>query len=394
MFIDLKKIFLYFSFIKIKDFKEIMIKKSVCLNMIVKDECEVIQRCLESVKQWIDYWVIVDTGSTDATQEIIKECLKEIPGELHERPWVDFSHNRNEALELARMKGDYLLFIDADEQLEYSGPSLPPLEKKFYVVPALEGNFISHRTLLADSRLDWQWKGILYESLICTQEKSGGFLEGAIIRDWMDGHRSEDLSGKFLADAKILEQVIQKEPENSRAVFHLANCYEGAKRFDEALKYYEKRSNMGGHAPELFVSLYRIALLQEQMKMAPEIFIKSYLKAFQYRPTRPEPLFCLAKYFINIKSHLMGYLISQNALSHPIENDYFYTQIDIYEYGLLYQLSECAFRVSKHQESYDALVKMLAIPTLPEDLRVAGEKNLSLSVFEPFKNGSKNKRNG
>ena len=68
--------------------------------MIVKNESKVIRRCLESVLPLVDYWVIVDTGSTDGTQQIILECLKEVPGFLHERPWVDFSHNRNEAIAL------------------------------------------------------------------------------------------------------------------------------------------------------------------------------------------------------------------------------------------------------------------------------------------------------
>src|ERR1700732_422892 len=66
-------------------------KKTVCLNMIVKDETRVIRRCLESVKPVIDYWVIVDTGSTDGTQAMIKDFMKDVPGELQERPWVDFA---------------------------------------------------------------------------------------------------------------------------------------------------------------------------------------------------------------------------------------------------------------------------------------------------------------
>src|SRR5574340_542399 len=94
-------------------------KKTICLNMIVKNESKVIERCLASVKPIIDTWVIVDTGSTDGTQAIVREFLKDIPGELHERPWVNFGHNRNEALELARGKADYLLLIDADDKLAY-----------------------------------------------------------------------------------------------------------------------------------------------------------------------------------------------------------------------------------------------------------------------------------
>src|SRR5580692_7710276 len=105
-------------------------RPTVCLNMIVKNESKVICRCLESVKPLIDYWVIVDTGSKDGTQEIIKKFMKDIPGELHECPWVNFAHNRNEALSLAKKKADYLLFIDADDKLEIASDfKRPKLDK-------------------------------------------------------------------------------------------------------------------------------------------------------------------------------------------------------------------------------------------------------------------------
>ena len=88
----------------------------VCLNMIVKNEAHVIRRCLDSVLPHIDTWVIVDTGSTDGTQELIRDYFAKAgkPGELHERPWKDFGHNRDEALQMARSKARYTMFIDAD----------------------------------------------------------------------------------------------------------------------------------------------------------------------------------------------------------------------------------------------------------------------------------------
>ena len=61
-------------------------QRALCLNMIVKNESHVIRRCLDSVRPFIDSWVIVDTGSTDGTEDIIREHLKDIPGQLHERP--------------------------------------------------------------------------------------------------------------------------------------------------------------------------------------------------------------------------------------------------------------------------------------------------------------------
>jgi hypothetical protein len=48
-----------------------------------------------------------------------REHLKDLPGELHERPWRDFAYNRSEALTLARPHGDYTLIIDADDVLEF-----------------------------------------------------------------------------------------------------------------------------------------------------------------------------------------------------------------------------------------------------------------------------------
>lgn len=81
---------------------------SVC--MIVKDEQEVLARCLDSVKKFADQIIIVDTGSTDETVEIAKKYTDEI----HFFKWCDdFSAARNYAFEKA--DGDYLMWLDADD---------------------------------------------------------------------------------------------------------------------------------------------------------------------------------------------------------------------------------------------------------------------------------------
>src|SRR5580692_5161489 len=92
--------------------------RSICLNMIVKNEASVTRRCLDSVRPFVSSWAIVDTGSTDGTQDVIRAHLRDLPGELFERPWRDFGTNRSEAIELARARADYLIIIDADEVLE------------------------------------------------------------------------------------------------------------------------------------------------------------------------------------------------------------------------------------------------------------------------------------
>ena len=108
---------------------------TICLNMIVKNEKRVVTRCLTSVKPFIDYWVIADTGSSDGTQAEIRSCLNEIPGVLYERPWVDFSHNRNEVLNASQNKGDYILLIDADETLSLLSPlNKSALVQDYYLI--------------------------------------------------------------------------------------------------------------------------------------------------------------------------------------------------------------------------------------------------------------------
>ncbi len=84
---------------------------SVCL--IAKNEEKFIGQCLRSVKPIASQIVVVDTGSTDRTVEIAKE----LGAEIHPFPWCDdFSAARNAALE--RAAGDWILVLDADEELK------------------------------------------------------------------------------------------------------------------------------------------------------------------------------------------------------------------------------------------------------------------------------------
>ena len=92
---------------------------TLCLSMIVKNEEKLIRKCLESVKPYIDYWVIgIDIDSTDDTEKIIYEVLGDIPGELHHDEWRGFGFNRTLCLRRAASRADYVFRCDADFVLE------------------------------------------------------------------------------------------------------------------------------------------------------------------------------------------------------------------------------------------------------------------------------------
>jgi len=83
---------------------------SVC--MIVKNEADFLQECLESIKDIAYEIIIIDTGSSDETLEIAKKYTSKV----YNFEWTkDFSKARNESLKYA--SGDWILYIDGDEKI-------------------------------------------------------------------------------------------------------------------------------------------------------------------------------------------------------------------------------------------------------------------------------------
>lgn len=96
---------------------------TLSLSLIVRNEAALLGACLESARPWVDEIVGVDTGSTDGTQDLLRAA----GARVFDVPWVDdFSAARNAALD--RCTGDWVLILDADEELDAaSGPLLRQL---------------------------------------------------------------------------------------------------------------------------------------------------------------------------------------------------------------------------------------------------------------------------
>ena len=146
--------------------------------MIVKNEAHVVLRCLESVRLLIDYVVIEDTGSTDGTQQIIRDWLwrENLRGVVIEEPWRDFAYNRSHALAKLREVKDieYALIIDADDLLVFS-PDMRVDEFKrslisdCYSIDILDGATIYQRALLCSNRMFFVFHGVVHEYLHCQE---------------------------------------------------------------------------------------------------------------------------------------------------------------------------------------------------------------------------------
>ncbi|MES2122365.1 MAG: glycosyltransferase [Chlamydiota bacterium] len=355
-------------------------KPKVCLNMIIKNESHVITRCLESVKPLIDYWVIVDTGSTDGTQDIVREFMKDIPGELHERPWIHFEHNRNEALQLAESKAEYLLFIDADDIYTYDSDFVrPEFNRDAYSVKIRYGGLTYYRVQMIRANTGWKWVGAVHEVLVAPNMGDQAILDGVTMVIIGGGDRSNDPK-KYQKDAALLETAVERNPFCTRSVFYLAQSYRDAGMLEESITNYEKRVRMGGWDQEVFVSLYQMGLIKESMGKSEDQIVQAYTDAFTFRPTRAEPLYRLSAYYRKHDNHLLSYLTAKHGLSLREPNDPLFVETWIYDFGLLFEFSISSYYVGKYEESYRACKKLLARPDLPPSIRECVERNIQYSI--------------
>jgi glycosyltransferase involved in cell wall biosynthesis len=359
-------------------------RQKICLSMIVKDEASVIRRCLESMRPIIDYWVIVDTGSTDGTQDVIRDVFADLPGELHERPWVDFAHNRSEALRLAREHGDYTFIIDADDTLDLPpGFRMPVLKADTYIFEIRHMNRQYWRAQMVSNRLPWCYEGVLHEFLSAGKDANNQRilpetlpqrrLPGVKIHMSEQGARRSSVAAtRYANDAAVLEAAVSTETDPfllSRYHFYLAQSHREAGNFGQALAAYRERIKYGGWKEELFLSYSYAATMMWELGFDEDEVIETFLEAHKTCPTRAEALHGAAR-FCRIKDRFrQGFDLAKRALPIKLPVDGLFLETWIYEYGVLDEYAVNAYWIAEYAECLSACKKLLALPSLPPDYR-------------------------
>lgn len=347
-----------------------MQQPSICLCMIVKDEAGVIERCLGSARGLIDHWVICDTGSTDGTQELIRGALDGVPGELHERPWVNFGHNRSEALELARSKADYLLLLDADMTITYSQAELQDLSADSYMVRhAEEPGYWVKRLIRGDQR--WWYVGATHEYLATDTPDHSEQLDGIVVYHHADGGARD---GRLERDRRLLLEELGHDPDNSRTVFYLAQTLRDLGRIDPAIRLYRRRAEMGGWDEEVYYSLYQAGVLADKAGRHDEAVVALF-DAWSDRPTRAEPLYELARIFRESDEYHAAHLVSERGIRIRIPDDTLFVHKWMYEWGLLFEYSIAAYWAGQPRAALQACDRLLQMPNLPERYRRQTQAN-------------------
>jgi hypothetical protein len=212
----------------------------------------------------------------------------------------------------------------------------------------------------------------VHEFLECESAFTRDAWEQPRIRVAHDGARSRDPQ-TYLKDAALLEEALRTDPENTRYVFYLAQSYRDACNLTKSRAVYEQRAAMGGWDEEVWFSLYQVGVLTERLGAPSGDVTLAYLRAFQARPTRAEPLVRLARHHRLRSEFALALLYARHAttLAHP--GDSLFVEDEIYRWQALDELSIAAYYVGATEEGRGAMEELLRSRLYPpsEAARIA-----------------------
>ncbi|ODA39537.1 glycosyltransferase [Desulfosporosinus sp. BG] len=280
---------------------------TVSLCMIVRNEKDTIARCLNSVEGIPDEIVIVDTGSTDCTKEIVKEFTDKI----FDFSWIDdFAAARNFAFSKATM--DYILWLDADDVFsEADREQFVKLKQNFD--PLLDvvnmpyllafdqfgaATFSLRRNRLVKRSMNFRWIGAVHEYL----EVYGQVLNSdvCVTHKGTEGDDSD-------RNLKIYEKRKAKgEPFSPRDLYYYANELLEHHFYNEAIESYQEFLNTKqGWVEDNISACGKMADCYQKLE-SPDKQLEYIFKSFIYATPRAEFCCRLGFYFLGAKQYEQG----------------------------------------------------------------------------------------
>jgi glycosyltransferase involved in cell wall biosynthesis len=364
---------------------QVVRRPAICLNMIVRNEAHIVAEVLDSVAPYISSWVVVDTGSQDGTQELIRDHMSRlgIPGELHDRPWRNFGHNRTEALTLAQGHGDYIWVIDADDTV-VGTPDFTGLNADIYCLQIKRASDDLWRPQVFRDGINVRYDGVVHEYAVWDDPCELVRLEGPYHIDSRSLGDRERCGHKLDSDRDLLLAEVDRNPEDPRSVFYLAQTYFDLGDFLNARTWYARRVEMGGWDEEVYCSLLRIAASMAELGEHWPDTQHAYLKAWEYRPTRAEALHAIAVQYREDQRYWLGYKFAKHANEIPVpEHDVLFVRADIHTWRAADEQAVCATWIDKHPEAFTLCRNLLARPDIPEDerQRITGNRDVCVPTM-------------
>ncbi|WP_161556909.1 tetratricopeptide repeat-containing glycosyltransferase family 2 protein [Paenibacillus amylolyticus] len=227
----------------------------ISLCMIVKDEEEMLPRCLESVQGAVDEIIVVDTGSSDRSVAIAREYGASVV----EFAWCDdFAAARNAGLK--RASGDWILFLDADEALEatareqirswteVSGCDGLFLNIHNYTGSGQQGATVNPVLRLFRNHPEHRFKGRIHEQIaaaICERNPEAAFhITDMVIHHYGYQTVVVERKDKVNRNVRLLQQAVVEEPDQPFHHYNLGVEYLRVGEAEQALDSFGKARKM------------------------------------------------------------------------------------------------------------------------------------------------------
>jgi len=188
---------------------------------------------------------------------------------------------------------------------------------------------------------------------------------------------------KFAPDRDLWLANVERNPDDARSVFFLAETSWQLDDFAEARKWYARRIEMGGNDEEVYWAMYRLAASMAELGEPWSDVEDAYLRAWQFRPSRAEALYAIAFRYRTEQRYELGYEYAKRAADIPFpEADLFVLGYfaEIYAWRATDEQATCAFWIGRRAEAFELCRRLLGRADLPDADRQRIATNRDFSV--------------
>lgn len=353
--------------------------------MIVKNEEELLARCLDCVKDIVDEINIVDTGSSDSTKEIAAKYTDRI----FDYEWTNnFAAARNESFKYATK--DYILYLDADDvvteenqkkliRLKETLDSSVDSVSMYYDAGTDEYGNVTlryRRNRLVKREKNYKWQGDCHQYLN---------VYGKIINsDIAVTHKKiRHAVGRTISIYK--NKIERGDIFTPRDYFYYGNELRENGHYEKAIESYSKNISLkeGWIEDKIFACIFRADCYRFLGDMQNEL--TSLFQSFQFSSPRAEACSRIGYNFqqkSDYKTAIFWYELAIEQV--PDEERWSFIYTDYHTWYPHLQLCVCYYNLGDYQKSYDH--NEAARKYRPEDKRILFNKDLLEKKLESIRN--------